>query len=135
LQDVEKRKRIEGGFIIAYSSVMAAVELAQSIKSFASQEYAAGAMHLIAMGAYIAAAAKAGSQLGGGSASAPAAATYTPARTENVSDQRAGEARIVNINYSLGRVHAELGQQLERAQWQRARSGLSNPAERGVYYQ
>lgn len=122
-QDAEKRKRIEGGFLIAYSSVKAAVELAESIGAFARQDYVAGATHLLAMGAYITAAAKAGSELGGGTAAVPSS-SYAPARAEEATPTQQTGDRITYVDYSLTKTNAtgELGRVMNRAQYEASAS-------------
>ncbi len=132
--NTEEAARKEGKFLVAYNSVMAAVSLAESIAAFAKNHYAAGALHLLAMASFITAAAQAGAQLGGGTAAAPAARSYRPADTDNVESSAETGAQTSIINYSLGRVHAELGQQLERAPWERNRSGLREYGVRGASY-
>jgi hypothetical protein len=89
---------------------MAAVELAESIKSFASNEYVAGAMHLVAMAAFIAAAVQAGSELGGGSPKQPTAGTFIPAQTEPQQQEEGGGGTTTINNYSLGRSNPEAGE-------------------------
>ncbi|MHC4644317.1 MAG: hypothetical protein ACYTBJ_02360 [Planctomycetota bacterium] len=124
--DTEEAARRQGAFLIAFSGVMAAVELAQSIKSFASQDYAAGVAHLASMAAFIAAAAQAASDLGGGSAKAPSApgGTFTPAAPEQAATPT-GEGGGVTIveNYSFGRSGEELGENLRDADWTFQSSG------------
>jgi hypothetical protein len=123
--DTEEAAKRQGRFIIAFSGVMAAVELAQSIKSFASQDYAAGVAHLASMAAFIAAAAQASADLGGGTAKQPAAGgTFTPAATEQATAPAAegGGVTIVE-NYSFGRSGEELGENLRDADWTFQSSG------------
>jgi hypothetical protein len=131
----EKAKKAEGAFVVAYSSVMAALELAESIRAFAKQDYVSGALHLIGMAAYIAAAVEAGSQLGGGAAKTPSAQTsYTPARTEGLAAE-SGEQKgntIVN-QYSWGRSRAEAAVAVADIEYEGARTGRVRGADAGVW--
>jgi hypothetical protein len=131
----EKAKKVEGAFVVAYSSVMAALELAESIRAFAKQDYVSGALHLIGMAAYIAAAVEAGSQLGGGAAKTPSAQTsYTPARTEGLgapSGEQQGNT-IVN-QYSWGRSRAEAAVAVADIEYEGARTGRVRGADASVW--
>lgn len=131
----EKRKKAEGAFIIAYSSVMAILEVAEAVKDFAKQDYVSGALHLVSMGTYVAAAVAAAAQLGGGSPKAPpAAATFTASDRQQPQAPTEGEGRTIINNYSLGRRRGDLGGELLRAQWESTRANVRDFAPAGVSY-
>ncbi len=131
----EKAKKVEGAFVVAYSSVMAALELAESIRAFAKQDYVSGALHLVGMAAYIAAAVEAGSQLGGGAAKTPSAQTsYQAARTEGLgapSGEQEGKT-IVN-QYSWGRSRGEAAEAVADIEYEGARTGRVRRADASVW--
>jgi hypothetical protein len=123
--DTEKAAKQQGAFLIAFSGVMAAVELAQSIKAFASQQYVEGAAHLASMAAFIAAAAQAASDLGGGTSKTPSGGTtFTPAQTERVQAPETGDRSITIIEaYSFGRSSSDIGRTVREADWAFQSSG------------
>jgi hypothetical protein len=123
--DTEEAAKRQGKLVIAFSGVMAAVELAKSIASFADLDFVGGAGHLAAMAAYIAAAAQAASDLGGGTAKAPAGAgsTFTPAQTDVPQPiQERGSVTIVE-SYSFGRSSSDIGAAVRDADWAYVSSG------------
>lgn len=131
----EKAKKAEGAFVVAYSSVMAVLELAESIRAFAKQDYVSGALHLVGMAAYIAAAVEAGSQLGGGAAKTPSAQTsYTPARTEGLGASSGEQQGTTIINqYSWGRSRAEAAEAVADIEYEGARTGRVRASDSSVW--
>jgi hypothetical protein len=134
-ENTEKAKKVEGAFLIAYNSVMAATELAEAIRAFAKQRYGSGALHLVAMGNYIAAAALAGSRLGGGQANAPSGTAYRPVErdVDKPTEEKEGGINIYQ-SYSLSRTEAGLGQVLEEAQYKRTEVGLPYGGIEGIEF-
>lgn len=134
-KDIEKRKKKEGKFVIAYSSVMAAVELAKSIAAFADWDYVGGAAHLASMAAFISAAAQAGSELGGGSEVVPVATSTKPAGRPDAPNRETGDrVQVVNL-FAVERPTGPLGQQLERASYERERQGYREQRPAGIGYE
>ncbi len=127
--DTEEQAKREGKFLVAFSGVMAAVELAQSIADFASLDFYGGAAHLAASAAFVASAAMAASDLGGGTAKAPASGgTFTPAAPERAMTPAADGGGVTIVeNYSLGRSEADMGETMRNADWAfESSGGVSN---------
>lgn len=133
--NTEQAAKAEGIFLVAYNSVMAATELAESIRAFYKQDYSSGAGHLIAMAAYISAAALAGSKLGGGSATTPSGGSYKPAERPEAPQRETGDrVQVINL-FAVERPTGPLGQQLERATYERERQGYRRAEPPGVRYE
>jgi hypothetical protein len=130
-KSAEETAKAQGKYLIAYNTVMAIVEAAAAAASFASQQYVAGAMHVISAATYGVAAATAAAQLGGGSAGGAKAAgsRFTPSREPELESPAEGGGQVIIHSYSLGQSEASMAESMERADWQRMRqgSGTWNP--------
>lgn len=132
----QKKARAKGVFLIAYSTVMALVETAEAISSFAHADIGAGTEHLLSAATFTAAAVMAGIQLGGGGAGAAPApkSTFTRQQPTIEPDERDRGGVTIIHQYSLGRTEAGLGRELERAQWERRRQGAPSPDPHTMEY-
>lgn len=81
-KSVERMKKVKGAFLLAEAIVQAAIEAARAAASFASQDYSGGALHTIAAAMFVAAAVKAGVELGASSKSGTSTSASTGARHE-----------------------------------------------------
>jgi len=118
--------------------IKAGAEVAEAVASFASQNYPAGALHVISAGLFTAQSVAAFSQLaqsGGGAATttgAAAAPTFRPAEPEKVarSADDGGRTIIIEKNYYLSEGLAELGAVVESSSYemgrQRVRADVPN---------
>ena len=124
---LDRLKKAEGGFLIAYNAVMGATSTAESIRSFAKLDLAAGFAHAAAAAGYFAAAAMAGIRLGddgsgGGGSAAPTIAT--PSYSTRAAETGPGENMSTNLTiFTWGYSNSGLGRQVERARFEYERSG------------
>jgi hypothetical protein len=125
---LDRIKKAEGGFLIAYNTVMAATATAQAVFSGAKQDYAAMAGYIAAAAGYAAAAAMAGVKLGddgsGGGGSASAAPAGAPSYSPRAAATGPSENTSTNVTiFTWGYSNSGLGRQVERARMEYSRSG------------
>ena len=124
---LDRLKKVEGGFLIAYNAVMGATATADSIRAFTKLDIAAGLGHAAAAAGYFAAAAMAGIRLGddgsgGGGSAAPTIAT--PSYSTRAAETGPGENTSTNLTiFTWGYSNSGLGRQVERARFEYERSG------------
>lgn len=124
---LDRLKKAEGGFLIAYNTVMAATSIAQAAGAYGEMRYDAMASFITAAAGYAAAAVMAGIRLGddgsgGGGAAAPAASA--PSFSPQASRPSSGENTSTNVTvFTWGYSNSGLGRQVERARWEYERSG------------
>lgn len=97
----EVMKKVRGAFLIAEAVVQAALEAARAAASFAEQDYTGGAMHTIAAAMYVAAAIKAGVEMGASSktgTSTGSARAYPEHRGGQRGERQEQQSVVVNIN-------------------------------------
>jgi hypothetical protein len=117
-EDSEAQKRaakIKGGILAAVSFVEAAIEYGRAIASFASQDYASGALHLAAGIKLTAAGVLSLRNLGGkasqGEGAGAATGSFVPEREDTRDRDQQGEGSQIVI-YTMGSSSARLGQEM-----------------------
>jgi chemotaxis protein histidine kinase CheA len=126
-EKLDRIKKAEGGFLIAYNSVMAVTAVAQAASAYGEMRYDAMASFITAAAGYAAAAVMAGIRLGddgsGGSTGATAS-TATPSFSSRTGVEAPAENTATNVTiFTWGYSNAGLGRQVERARWEYERSG------------
>ena len=125
---LDRLKKAEGGFLIAYNTVMAATAVAQAATAYGEMRYDAMAAHITAAAGYAAAAVMAGVRLGddgsGGGAASSAVGPGTPSFSSQAERSTPGENTSTNVTiFAWGTSNSQLGRSVERARWEYERSG------------
>jgi hypothetical protein len=134
-KEAERYKKIQGGILAGISFVNAAIEIAKAVGSGAEMNFVSMAAHIASSIAYIAAGGLALRNLGG-SAQAPAGATFTPAQAkEPKTSDSAGKGATTINNFMWAQDQGRMGVEFQRAEWRAKQSGL-DPAltGQGGYY-
>jgi len=105
-----------------------------AIAAFAKWDIWGGVNHTLAAAGYIAVAAQASSQLGGGAASAPSG-TFTPSQPDRAQPTQQTDARNVFVQWNLSKTSADLGRVLSRADYDRQRSYSRDGQPEGIRFE
>ena len=121
-------RKAQGITMGIYYAIKAIGETAEAVASFASQNYAAGALHVAAAASHTVASVMSFVQLAQtGAASAPATAkpAQMSAKFQKFPETKAvgGGGPVTVNNYLMGRSGADIGDRLSRAMWEGERSG------------